>query len=95
MHVKLAYVLCTSERAEVSLLHSWLLAFTKSFASLVSRVFGLLSTRLTSDANDFVNAKSHAGKKNCAQGIFAQLWFTRSRSTRLSCTQRAFFAYNY
>ena len=38
-------------------MHAWLLAFTKSFTSLVSCVFGLLSTRLTSEA-DFVNAKT-------------------------------------
>ena len=46
----------------------------ESFASLVSLVVGLfaflsgrkqtkLTTRSTSDANDFVNANSHAGKK--------------------------------
>ena len=46
--------LYTSLRAEVSLLPSRLLAFTKSFASLFSCIFGLLTTRLTSDANDLV-----------------------------------------
>ena len=40
------------------------LLFTKFFASLVSRIVGLFyTTRLTSDANDFVNAKSHAREK--------------------------------
>ena len=49
------------------------LAFTKSFASLVSLIVGLfvscgkitnqLHRRLTRHANDFVNAKSHAREK--------------------------------
>ena len=38
-------------------MHAWLLAFTKSFASLVSCVFVLLSTRLTSEEY-FANAKT-------------------------------------
>ena len=38
---------------------AWLLAFTKSFASLVSREL----RRLTSDASDFVNAESHVREK--------------------------------
>ena len=45
-------------------MHAWILAFTKSFASLVSCVFGLLSTRLISEA-DFVNAKT---RKSQARG---------------------------
>ena len=52
-------------RAEVSL--AWLLVFTKWFAWLVCRVVGLLETgrKQTSyatdkNANDFLNAKSHA-----------------------------------
>ena len=46
------------------------LAFTKSLASLVSRVVGLVctpqqkpTTRQTSDTNDFINAKRHAKEK--------------------------------
>ena len=42
---------------------AWLLAFTKSFVSLFSRVVHKPNTPLTSDANDFVNAKSHARKR--------------------------------
>ena len=46
----------------VNKIHAWLLSlstFTKSFQSIVvSRVVGLLP--VLSDANDFVNAKSHA-----------------------------------
>ena len=38
-------------------MHAWLLVFTKSFASLVSCLYGLLTTRLKSEA-DFVNAKT-------------------------------------
>ena len=38
---------------------TWLSAFTKSFASLVS----LELRRLTSDASDFVNAESHVREK--------------------------------
>ena len=52
-------------RAEVSL--AWLLVFTKWFAWLVCSVVGLLETgrKQTSyatdkNANDFLNAKSHA-----------------------------------
>ena len=44
-------------RAEVPLLHAWLLVFKKPFASLVSCLFGLLTTRLKSEA-DFANAKT-------------------------------------
>ena len=32
-------------------------------------------------------------RNNCSQGISVQLWFKRPWSTRLSCTQHAFFAY--
>ena len=32
-------------------------------------------------------------RNKCSQGISVQLKFTRSRSTRLRCTQHAFFAY--
>ena len=38
-------------------MHAWLLVFTKSFASLVSCLYGLLTTRPKSEA-DFVNAKT-------------------------------------
>ena len=38
-------------------MHAWLLVITKSFATLVGYLFGLLTTRLTSEA-DFVNAKT-------------------------------------
>ena len=33
------------------------------YSSLVSRVLNKTNTQLTSDANDFVNAKSHACKR--------------------------------
>ena len=62
--------LCTSLQAEVSLLHPWLLVFTKSFVLLLSCVFGLLTTQLTSEA-DFVNtktSKSQAGEKKLLMG---------------------------
>ena len=51
------------------LLHGFYLAFTKSFASLVSRVVDKPNTQLKSDANDFVNAKNHnASERNlCSQ----------------------------
>ena len=39
---------------------AWLLAFTKSFAWLVCRNVNKPTTQQTSNANDFVNAKSHA-----------------------------------
>ena len=50
---------------------AWLLAFTKSFTCLFSRVVGLFTprgvskptTRQTRHVNDFVNAKSHAKEK--------------------------------
>ena len=44
-------------------MHACLSPVTKSFATLVSSVFGFLTTRLTSDAKDFVIAKSHARQK--------------------------------
>ena len=60
---------------------AWLLAFTKSFAWLACRVVGLVTrrekqtrvvnkptTRQTSHANDFVNAKSHAREKPLLAG---------------------------
>ena len=55
---------------------AWLLAFTKSFTSLFSRVVGLFTprgvnqptTRQTRHANDFVNAKSHAKEKPLLAG---------------------------
>ena len=50
-----------SLREEVSFSLACLLALTKSFERLVSR--GLPTKRLTSHANDFVNAKSHAREK--------------------------------
>ena len=53
------------------------LAFTKSLVSLVCRVVGFCwgvqnkpTTRLTSDANDFVNAKKHAREKPLLAGYF-------------------------
>ena len=57
-------------QAEVSLLHPWLLVFTKSFVLLLSCVFGLLTTQLTSEA-DFVNtktSKSQAREKKLLMG---------------------------
>ena len=53
---------------------AWLLAFTKSFAWLVCRIVGLFTPRergqtnyaQTSQANDFVNTKSHA------RGLFTE-----------------------
>ena len=53
-------------RAEVSLL----LAFTKPSATrrLVVGLFYKPTTRLTSDANDLVNAKSHAREKPLLAG---------------------------
>ena len=62
--------LCTSLQAEVSLLHAWLLVFTKSFVLLLSCIFGLLTTQLTSEA-DFVNtktSKSQAREKKLLMG---------------------------
>ena len=53
---------------------AWLLALTKSFAWLVCRVVVALwdvnkpTTRLTSHANDFVNAKSHVREKPLVPG---------------------------
>ena len=55
---------------------AWLLAFTKSFACLFSRVVGLFTprvvnkptTRQTRHVNDFVNAKSHAKEKPLLAG---------------------------
>ena len=54
----------------------WLLAFTKSFTCLFSRVVGLFTprgvskptTRQTRHVNDFVNAKSHAKEKPLLAG---------------------------
>ena len=37
---------------------AWLLAFTKSFASLVSRLVNKPNTQLTSNENNFVKAKT-------------------------------------
>ena len=49
---------------------AWLsLAFTKSFASLVRRTYKP-ATRLTSDSNDFLNAKSHAREKTLLAGYY-------------------------
>ena len=55
---------------------AWLLAFTKSFTCLFSRVVGLFTprgvskptTRQTRHVNDFVNAKSHAKEKPLLAG---------------------------
>ena len=49
-------------------MHAWLSPVTKSFASLVSSVFGFLTRRLTSDAKDFVIAKSHVRQKQMFTG---------------------------
>ena len=59
---------------------AWLLTFTKSFASFFSRIVGLFYTgqplsnkptaRPISDANDFVNAKSHAREKPLLVGFY-------------------------
>ena len=59
---------------------AWLLKFTKSFASFFSRIVGLFYTgqplsnkptaRPISDANDFVNAKSHAREKPLLVGFY-------------------------
>ena len=43
-----------TERAVVAILHGFQLAFTKSFASLISCVVNKPNTQLKSDANDFV-----------------------------------------
>ena len=63
---------CT-ERAVVALLHGFYLAFTKSFASLVSRVVDKPNTQLKSDANDFVNAKNHSGERNLCSQVSTKL----------------------
>ena len=47
--------------------------FTKSFASLVSRVVGLLTTRQTSDADDFAIVKSHVRENLYWQDIRARV----------------------
>ena len=53
---------------------AWLLTFTKSFASIVSRVVSLLTTRQTSDTNDSANVKSHVSERNLSwQGIRASV----------------------
>ena len=44
---------------------SWLVFLRPRFSWGVNKP----TTRLTSDANDFVNAKSHARQKPCSQGI--------------------------
>ena len=58
------------EKQEKSLV--WLLlvlAFTKS-TSLVSRIVNKPNTQLTSNANDFINAKNHACKgETCARRL--------------------------
>ena len=41
-------------------MHAWLLVFMKSLALLVSWVVGFLTMLITSNANNFVNSKSHA-----------------------------------
>ena len=48
-----------------------LLAFTKSFAWLVCRVVSVLTTRHTSHANDFVNAKNHARETSARRVVQA------------------------
>ena len=42
---------------------AWLLEFTKLFASLVISIINKPTTQLTSNANDFMNAESHACKR--------------------------------
>ena len=59
---------CPNDPASSCFSLAWLLAFTKSFAWLVCRVVEKLTTRQTSHANDFVNAKSHAKKKPLLAG---------------------------
>ena len=63
------FVLACKQRF-LSCMHHWLLVFTKSFVLLLSCVFGLLTTQLTSEA-DFVNtktSKSQAGEKKLLMG---------------------------
>lgn len=43
---------------------AWLLEFMKLFALLVISIVKKLTTQLTSNANDFMNAKSHACKRD-------------------------------
>ena len=52
----------------------WLLAFTKSFAWYVCRVVG--KPRLTSLANDFVNARRHARENETSAGrvLLGYIW---------------------
>ena len=58
------YHMFTRYPASGGFLLAWLLALTKSSISLVRLVVGLMHNYATaSDANDFVNAKSHARKK--------------------------------
>ena len=52
---------------------SFELEFTKSFASLVSRVVNKPNTQLKSDVNDFVNAKSLEGKRETSARRLVQL----------------------
>ena len=52
---------------------SFELEFTKSFASLVSRVVNKPNTQLKSDANDFVNAKRLEGKRETSARRLVQL----------------------
>ena len=82
--------LCTSLRVEVSLLHAWLLPCTNSFASIVSCVFGLLTTRLKSGANDFLNAKSHARDKKLLITKYLRTVMVYAFSG-FNCTQHALF----
>ena len=48
---------------------TWFSAFTKSFASLVSREL----RRLTSDASDFLNAESHVREISARTVLFQSL----------------------
>ena len=54
---------------------AWLLTFTKSFASLVCRIFGLSTTRQTSHAKNFVNAKNHVKEKPLLTGDIYRKYF--------------------
>ena len=54
-------------RADISL--TWLSAFTKSLASLVRR----RNSRLTSDANDFVNVENHVREKYLLAGYWKRV----------------------
>ena len=83
-----------SRRAEVSLLHAWLLTSTKSFASLICRTVGLFGRKKANYATrNFVNIKSHAKRKICSQGkIFKRKLSQMGRLSGISsCTLKGIF----